>query len=207
MTEIKSYQDSILFREMVVAGETPVSELFRILVDSPVPWGTAYWKKRRVEIIDNKCATCGCEDGPMVLQHGWKRMRTPQARSLAAGMVRLENPYMVTVKTKTIPCCPKCGYAVKKRKTDSRWVCRRHHSWQESELSTKDVQDNTRRESGRRMEMHRQWYKKHKDEIDRKTLVLIADEAVRYWSFSGVFTECKRCAFIRDMRPGLIFAQ
>ncbi len=42
MTEIKSYQDSILFREMVVAGETPVSELFRILVDSPVPWGTAY---------------------------------------------------------------------------------------------------------------------------------------------------------------------
>lgn len=201
---IRCLMDAENFLSAAINPGTPTPDLFICLDLSPKPWTTPYWTAMRSKIIGTQCATCGSKDGPMVLQHGWRRMKINEAMKYATDIVKKRHPYFVPVKTKHIKCCPKCGYSVTYRKTTDDFVCRRGHAAKAGSLSTKEVQDNTAKEAGRRMVAHRRWTLEHKDEIDREALKIIGRDLVRYWSMDGCRTECKRCSYLWDVRPDLL---
>jgi hypothetical protein len=57
-----------------------------------------------------------------------------------------------------------------------------------------------------RMRKDKKWYETKKNEIDRLALKIVAEEAVKYWSMFRTTTECRKCAFLWDKRPGMLLA-
>ena len=57
-----------------------------------------------------------------------------------------------------------------------------------------------------RMRKDKKWYETKKNMIDRLALKIVAEEAVKYWSMFRTTTECRKCAFLWDKRPGMLLA-
>jgi hypothetical protein len=58
-----------------------------------------------------------------------------------------------------------------------------------------------------RIRKDNEWHDMKKNDIDRLALKIVAEEAVNYWSMLLTTTECKKCAFLWDKRPGMLLRQ
>ncbi len=53
------------------AGAITWQEVFALLARAPKPWESPEWKKRRAEVLKDKCEACGTNEGPLYVQHTW----------------------------------------------------------------------------------------------------------------------------------------
>lgn len=122
------------------AGEISWEEVFRQIALAPKPWESAEWKRRRAEVLKDKCETCGTSAPPLYVQHHWHPSTFAELCDVAKEILRDEfkrsHPYDPPVLSPFDPslappqerterdCCPRCDSVnIRFYKTFAKWHC------------------------------------------------------------------------------------
>lgn len=205
--------DEITYEE---AGE-------KIYSTSTKPWQTAYWKKKRSEIIKDACEQCNSSKPPMVLQHTWHpstyKERTREYYTACFEEAQAKD-FQITIEDEEIylylnqfteikPACPACEMrSFRERKTmKPTFHCNRcHHEFEEPIMvpyhSLLGVAPHFEqvKASMRSKRMREHIWETHGPEIKKRAILKGIEEHKRYMSLEDTRTFCKRCAFLWDRK-------
>ena len=205
--------DDITYEE---AGE-------KIYSTSTKPWQTAYWKKKRSEIIKDACEQCNSSKPPMVLQHTWHpasyRDNTREFYRFYLEKECAENPQLMVSDdevhhylnkfTDVKAACPACKKGnIRARKTmKPTFHCDKcHHEFEEPimvpyhQLLGIAPTFNDVKESMKRKRIQEYIWETYGPIIKKSAILKGIEEHKRYISMEDTITFCKRCAFLWDKK-------
>ena len=205
--------DDITYEE---AGE-------KIYSTSTKPWQTAYWKKKRSEIIKDACEQCNSSNPPMVLQHTWHPasyksnirefysiyLEGENAGNLQAIVGDEEVHQYLKQFTDVKAACPACQKGnIRERKTmKPTFHCNRcHHEFEEPKMLpyhrllgiAPTFNEVKKSMSITRLQKH--IWEAYGPEIKKRAILKGIKEHKRYMSLEDTKTFCKRCAFLWDKK-------
>ena len=195
----------------------------KIYGSSTKPWQTEFWKKRRNEIIKEKCEQCNSSKQQMVLQHMWqpssyrKHVREIYATFLDEEKIKGSHPEVKEEEiqtyldqfTDTKEACPSCELrSLSKRKTmQPTYRCAKcSHEFDKPKM----VPYHPKLGVAPSYEQVKQGMENKRikdyiwdtfgDEIKRRAILKGIEEHKRYMSMEDTKTFCKRCAFLWDKK-------
>ena len=205
--------DEITYEE---AGE-------KIYNSTTKPWQTAYWKKKRSEVIKASCEQCNSSKPPMVLQHVWHPSSYKNRSSeFYTAFCEEENGQYFKIKvedeevnlyleqfTQSIGVCPSCEMrSFRERKTmKPTYHCNKcNYEFEEPNMvpyhpSLGVAPTFNHVKASIRSERFRNYiWETFGNEIKKRAILKGIEDHKRYMSMSDTKTFCKRCAFLWDKK-------